>query len=280
MAADDVADLDQGLGTLTDRLPSGGSPDDSPGDAPQRDEEYGGVMTLVEHLEELRGRMIKAALAVAVGAIAGFIFWDPILGFLLTPLPSAAGRLPGIQGKQLVATDIGEPFMIALKLAVAVGITVAAPVILYQTWAFISPALSRRERKYALPFTLLGVALFAAGIAVGFVVLRYPVDWLINFGNDRFTLLLDASNYFTFVAYFLLAFAIVFELPLVLTFMSVVGIVSSAYLRQKRLYILFGLWFLSAFITPGADPYSPIIIAVAFTLLFELSVLLIRAIGR
>ncbi|HEX5441586.1 MAG TPA: twin-arginine translocase subunit TatC, partial [Ktedonobacterales bacterium] len=171
-------------------------------------------------------------------------------------------------------------FMVALKVGIAVGIMVASPVILYQLWAFISPALTRRERKYALPFTLLGVGLFFIGITVGFIVLRYPIDWLVTFGSDRFLLLTDADSYFTFVTYFLLAFAIVFELPLVLTFMSVVGIISSQVLRQKRLVILFGLWFLSCFITPGADPFSPVIIGASFTVLFELSILLMRAIGR
>ena len=248
--------------------------------AAEMEEPEGGTMTLIEHLEELRGRMIKGLIAVAVCSVVGFIFWERILGFLLMPLPAAANKLPNAQAGQLVAHDIGEPFMVALKLGLAVGIMVASPVLLYQTWAFIAPALTRRERKYALPFTLLGVGLFAIGLTVGFIVLRYPIDWLVAFGNDRFILLTDADSYFTFVAYFLLAFAIVFELPLVLTFMSVVGIVNSRILRQKRLYILFGLWFLSCFITPGADPYSPIIIAASFTVLFEGSILLMRAIGR
>ncbi|HEX6122707.1 MAG TPA: twin-arginine translocase subunit TatC [Ktedonobacterales bacterium] len=248
--------------------------------AANEEEPEGGTMTLIEHLEELRRRMIKSLIAVAVCSILGFIFWDRILQFLLLPLPAAANRLPNAHIGQLVAHDIGEPFMVALKLGIAIGIIVASPVLLYQTWGFIAPALTRRERKYAVPFTLLGVGLFFTGLAVGFIVLRYPIDWLVTFGSDRFILLTDADSYFSFVTYFLLAFAIVFELPLVLTFMSVVGIVNSRVLRQKRLVILFGLWFLSCFITPGADPYSPIIIGAAFTILFELSILLMRFIGR
>jgi sec-independent protein translocase protein TatC len=247
---------------------------------PPEEEQEGGTMTLIEHLEELRGRMIKMLAAVAVCSVLGFIFWDRILGFLLLPLPAAANKLPGAEQGQLVAHDIGEPFMVALKVGLAIGILVASPVILYQLWAFISPALTRREHKYALPFTLLGVGLFFLGISIGFIVLRYPIDWLVAFGSDRFLLLTDADSYFTFVTYFLLAFAIVFELPLVLTFMAVVGIINSRVLRQKRLVILFGLWVLSCFITPGADPFSPVIIGVSFTVLFELSILLMRAIGR
>jgi sec-independent protein translocase protein TatC len=256
----------------------GASFDDRDG-ATAGDEEYAGAtMTLVEHLEELRRRLFVSAIAVVVGAVVGFIFWDRILAFLLSPLPKLAKGI--YSNGQLIVHDPGEPFMIALKLAVAVGFALALPVTLYQTWGFIAPALTRKEKKYALPFTLLGVCLFAAGIAVGFVVLRWPLAWLIEFGGTRFVLLLDADAYFTFVAYFLLAFGIVFELPLVLTFMSVVGIVNSTVLRQKRMYILFGLWFLSCFITPGADPYSPVIIGGALTILFELSILLMRAIGK
>jgi sec-independent protein translocase protein TatC len=245
-------------------------------------EEEGGSMTLVEHLEELRRRLFYCALAVALGSIVAFIFWDQILGFLLTPLPKAAVALSSGHGgsTKLVVHGIGEQFAVALKLAFAVGVAVASPVTLYQIWGFVAPGLTRKERKYAGPFTALGVALFLVGIAVGFVVLRYPVEFLLNFGANRFTALIDADNYFSFVAFFLLAFGIVFELPLVLTFLGLIGVVSSTKLRQKRLYYWFGLWVASCFITPGADPYSPVIIGVALTLLFELSIVLLRIIKK
>jgi sec-independent protein translocase protein TatC len=244
------------------------------------DEDEQGAMTLVEHLEELRKRMIISCVAVIVASVVAFVFWQPILRFLLTPLPNAAIALPHDSAQKLVQHEIGEAFMVALKLALAVGIAVASPVVLYQLWAFISPGLTRRERKYALPFTSLGVGLFVIGLAVGFVTLRFPISWLIGFGSKDFLLFIDANSYFTFVAYFMLAFGIVFELPLVLTFLSMVGIVNSRMLRAKRAYILFGLWFLACVITPGADPYSPVIVGVALTLLFEFSILLMRIMKR
>jgi sec-independent protein translocase protein TatC len=254
-----------------------GSPEPSSGE----EEEEGSVMTLVEHLEELRHRLFICFLAILVGSVLGFFLWSRVLDLLTLPLPEIAAGLPHHQGgEKLIATDIGEPFLIALKLALAVGLVLASPVVLYQVGAFITPALTRRERKYALPFAFLGVGLFVVGIVVGFFVLRYPVDWLIHFGSSQFDLLVKADSYLTFVAYFLLAFGLAFELPLVLTFMGVLGIVNSRFLREKRLYILFGLWILSCFITPGADPYSPVIIGVAFTFLFELSIILLRIIGR
>ncbi|WIG57263.1 MAG: Twin-arginine translocation protein TatC [Ktedonobacterales bacterium] len=249
----------------------------TPGD---EGEGEGATMTLVEHLEELRKRLFFSVLAIAIFSILGFVFWDKILEFLASPLPDIAAKLSDSGHQKLISTDLGGPFLVALKVAVAVGIVVGSPIILYQVWAFISPALTRKERKYALPFTVLGVGLFITGLALGYVVLRYPVQWLFHFGSDQFILLPDANSYLTFVAYFLLAFGIVFELPLVLTFMGIVGIINSRMLRQKRMYILFGLWVLSCFITPGADPYSPIIIGVSLTFLFELSVLLLRIIKK
>ncbi len=244
------------------------------------DEGSGAVMTLVEHLEELRRRLIVALIAIAVCTAVAFIFWDPIVGFLLTPMPTVSSSPDILRGGKLVINDPVGSFMVALKVSIAVGIAIASPVVLYQLWGFLAPGLTRKERKYAAPFTFLGVALFAIGLAVGFITLRYPIDWLLTFGSDRFVPLITADAYFTFVTYFLLAFGIVFELPLVITFLGIVGVINSRMLRQKRLYILFGLWFISCFITPGADPISPVIVGVAFTALFELSVLLLRAIKR
>ena len=250
---------------------------------PEAEEELGGVMTLVEHLEELRRRLLVAVIAVAVCSVVAFIFWDPIFGFLLSPLPNLSTGPAGANimqhGKLVISDPIGS-FMIALKVSIAVGVMLAIPVVLYQVWGFLSPALTRKERKYAAPFTLLGVGLFFIGLVVGFIVLRYPIDWLISFGSNRFIPLITADAYFTFVTYFLLAFGLVFELPLVLTFLGVVGVINSRLLREKRMYILFGLWVLSCFITPGADPISPVIIAVALTGLFELSVVMLRIIGK
>ncbi len=245
-------------------------------------EEESASMTLVEHLEELRHRLFFCLIAIAVGSILAFVFWDQILGFLLTPLPTLANKIlqPGPGTAKLVVRSPGGGFGVALKLSIAVGIAAASPVVLYQLWGFISPGLTRRERRYAAPFTVLGVLLFVVGIAVGFVVLRFPIEWLVHFGDNRFLYFLDADAYFGFVAFFLLAFGIVFELPLVLTFLSLVGIVSSRTLRSKRTYAWFGLWLVSAFITPGADPYSPVIIGVAMTALYELSIVLMRIIGK
>jgi len=176
-------------------------------------------------------------------------------------------------------TGIGEGFAVVLKLSLAAGVALATPVWTYHLWAFISPALTRGEKRRALPFTLIGVVLFLAGLFVGFVTLRYPIEWLLGFGHPYFVEIITVDNYFTFVAYFLLAFGLTFELPLVLTGLVVMGAVSPDALRTHRASVLVGLWTASCFITPGADPYSPLILGVAFTVLFFVSMGLIRLVG-
>jgi sec-independent protein translocase protein TatC len=140
--------------------------------------------------------------------------------------------------------------------------------------------LRGREKKYAVPVTSVGIGLFIAGLGVGFVTLRYPINWLLSFDDGHFVQVITADNYFTFVAYFLLAFGVTFELPLVLTFLAVVGVVSSGSLKAHRAHILVGLWIASCFVTPGADPYSPLIVGVAFTVLYFVSETVIRLIGK
>jgi sec-independent protein translocase protein TatC len=252
--------------------------DEPEAEAPEEEEETGGTMSLVDHLEELRKRIIICAVTIVLGSIVGFIFWQPIYHFLLLPLPATADALAkGPDGTpKVVVTGVGEGFSTVLKLSVAVGIGLGAPMILYQLWAFVAPGLTKRERRWAGPFVLIGVVLFLAGIAVGFLTLRFPVNWLVNFGQDNFLELITADSYFTFIAFFMLAFGIVFELPLVLTFLAQIGVVSSLMLRNKRAVALVILWILSTVLTPGTDPYSPIVLGTAMTILYELSIILIR----
>ncbi len=239
------------------------------------DPEDGTTMSLVDHLEELRQRIFKSLIAVVLGAVVAFIFRIQIMGFLTLPLPKEAADMLG-KGNRLVVNNLGDNFTVFLKLSIAVGILAAIPVILYQIWAFVSPGLYPKEKKTALPFVFLGVILFLAGIALGFVVLQYPVQWLINFGSSNFTELITADSYFTFVAFFLLAFGVVFEIPLVLTFMAQLGLITSQTLRKKRPTAHVGMWIAATFLTPGADIYSPIILGVAMSILFELTIIFIR----
>ncbi len=232
------------------------------------------AMSLVDHLEELRRRIFKMLIAIVIFSIVAFVFRQQIMDFLTWPLPSSANALG--HGKKLTVTGLGEGFTTFLLLSVAGGFVAALPVILYQIWAFVAPGLYAHEKKHAVPFIIVGLILFIAGLSLGYIVLQYPVAWLVNFGADSFTELVSVSSYFTFVAYFLLAFGVVFEIPLVLTFLSIIGIITAETLTKKRAVAHVGMWIAATVITPGADLYSPIILGVAMSCLFELSVIFIK----
>jgi len=230
-------------------------------------------MSLVDHLEELRWRILKSLIAIAVGSVIAFIFRERIVSFLAAPLPQGAEMLT--HGK-IVVTGITEGFTVFLLVSIAAGVILALPVLLYQTWAFVAPGLYAHEKRAAVPFIFIGLALFVVGVGLGYIVLRYPVEWLVTFASNTFVELITADSYFTFVAFFILAFGLVFELPLVLTFMAQVGLVTSETLQKKRASSHIGMWIASTFLTPGADIYSPIILGTAMSFLYELTIVFIR----
>jgi sec-independent protein translocase protein TatC len=250
--------------------------DDGDGENNQNDVS---AMTLVEHLEELRWRIFKSLIAIVLFGIVAFIFREQILRFLTWPLPKTANALAkGNQG--LVVNGIAEGFTTFLFMSVAAGFVASLPVILYQTWAFISPGLYQHEKKHAVPFIAVGLVLFIAGLALGYIVLQYPVNWLVSFAANDFTQLITVSSYFTFVAFFLLAFGVVFEIPLVLTFLSIIGMITVETLTKKRAVAHVGMWIAATVLTPGADLYSPIFLGVAMSCLYELSIIFIKVTDR
>src|SRR6266700_3213405 len=237
------------------------------------DENDPSAMSLIDHLEELRWRIFKSLIAIAVGSIVAFIFREPIVGFLTLPLPKTADPLT--HGKPIV-TGITEGFTVFLMISIAAGFILALPVILYQTWAFISPGLLEKEKKYAVPFIFVGIILFAAGISLRYFVLQYPLQGLVPFAADSLSEFVTAASYFTFVAFFLLAFGTGSEIPLVLTFLAQVDLISSQTLIKKRAASHVGMWIASTFLTPGADIYSPIFLGVAMSCLFELTIIFMK----
>jgi sec-independent protein translocase protein TatC len=236
-------------------------------------------MPLLAHLDELRRRLLICLVAVVPGSLMTFVEMDRVLRFLLMPLPAEATFLGTRDGAGLLAvTHVGEAFSIVLKLAIAGGVAAAAPVWIYQLYWFTAPALKPRESRYALPFSLLGFGLFISGLAVGFVTLKYPLAWLLGFGDDHFAKLITADSYFTFVAFFVLAFGVAFELPLVMVLLVVVGLLRPETIKEQRAKILVALWIAACVITPGADPYSPLIVGVALTALFAVGTGIVKLI--
>jgi sec-independent protein translocase protein TatC len=230
-----------------------------------------GEMTLVEHLVELRNRLFKAAIAVLLGAIVGFILADPIIAILKAPIPG---------GKPLYYTGLGDAFMIHVKIALVVGIILAMPVILYQGWAFIAPGLTSRERRMSLPWIPAAMIFFCLGVAIAYFILPFAAGFLIGFSSDALQPLITAEAYFDFVTTLFLVFGLIMQFPIILFALSRVGIVTSAKLSGARRQAILGMTIFAAVITPGGDLVSPIALLVTMYALFEGTIFVIRRTGK
>ena len=229
------------------------------------------VMSLVDHLGELRTRLFRSILAIAVGGIVGFAISDRVISLLSDPIP---GDIP------LYFTGIGDAFAIKLRIAVVIGIILAMPVLLYQIWAFVAPGLTPNERKTVRPWIPLALFFFALGVGIAYLVLPYAAQFLISFQSEDLQALITAGPYFDFVTTMFLAFGLVMEFPILLVGLSRVGILSSQRLRSARRFVILGIAIFSAVATPGGDLVSPFVLGGTMYLLFELTVLFIRRSGR
>jgi sec-independent protein translocase protein TatC len=227
-------------------------------------------LTLIEHLDELRTRLIIAALAFAVGF--GLCFWQnhEVFDLLNAPLPD--GRKP-------LTFGVTEPFLTTMTISAYAGFALALPVILYQLYAFVLPAFSPRERRVALPILLMVPILFFGGVAFGyFVVLDRAVDFLLSFNQSEFNIQVRARDYYSFVAMMLLAMGLVFQVPMAILAVTRLGIVTPAQLRAWRRYAYFVCVVVAALL-PTVDPVSMVLETVPLIVLFELSIVLASLLG-
>jgi sec-independent protein translocase protein TatC len=237
-------------------------------------------MTIVEHLEELRRRLIICITVVTAGSGVGWFFKESAFNFLTVPLkPFTVGKAHHVE---FILTKLTDAFVIELKISIAIGVALVLPVLLYQTWMFVAPAISVQARRYAVPFVLLGIGLFIVGAGVGYTLFPRVVQFLVSQQNSiqQAQFLLTVGDYVSQFALVMLIFGAVFELPVVLTFLAMIGAVSSRFLRAKRRYAgMIGL-VMAMIITPGADPITPFVTAAVVYLLYEFSIILVRAIHR
>jgi sec-independent protein translocase protein TatC len=231
---------------------------------------------LIDHLIELRTRIIRSLLALLVGFLVCFYFADEILGFLIRPLKQA---FPEGEG-QLIFTQIPEVFFVELKVGLFAGFMVSFPVIANQLWAFVAPGLYAREKKAFLPFLIATPVLFLGGAALAyFVVMPTAFRFFLGFGGEAGGLqvqaLPSAGEYLNLVMQFILAFGLTFLLPLLLLLLHRAGLITRAQMAAARRYVIVGIFVLAAIVTPP-DPGSQIILALPLMALFEASLLLMR----
>ena len=237
------------------------------------------TMTVVGHLTELRRRLIWSAVAFVLISIAVFILYEPIADFLRQPLCQNKDQL-GAQGCELTALRVTGGFNFRLKLTALVGIGLSSPVWLYQIYAFIVPALTKKERRYALPFLLSAVLLFLLGTALAYITLPTGLSVLFALGGDAINPLVGAEEYLDFVGFLLLGFGLMFEMPLVLIFLGLAGVITPAQLRKQRKVAIVVIFVLAAVVTPSQDPYTMSALAVPLYGLYELTILIVALLTR
>ena len=238
-------------------------------------------MSLVEHLTELRDRLIKIVLAVIFGMIIAFLLYNKIFHFLLGPYEQIANSRTSLTGGKLLQVDPLEGFNIRMKLAAYGGIGIAMPVILWQIWRFVTPGLYAHERRYAVPFVLSALFLFVLGAGLAYYTLPRALEFLVDIGgSDNFVTAFAPGKYFTLITYMMLAFGIGFEFPILLIFLQMAGILSVDALRKVRRYAIVGICVLVAVITPSGDPISMLMLSVPMVVFYEASIIAGRVIER
>lgn len=230
-------------------------------------------MPLIEHLRELRSRIVRVFLAVAVGAVLGWVVFEPLLEQIMRPycaLPAAFR--PDPDGPcMLIVTRPLEAFSVRIRLSLVVGLFVAAPVLFHQIWGFVSPGLTHRERRYTAPFVTGSVVLFTLGVAFAIFAIPQALAVLLAMGGDQIATLLAAGEYFTFVLTVVVVFGLAFQMPVLIVFLALVGTVGTEQLRTFRPHAVMLSFVIAAIATP-ADPVTMFMMAVPMMVLYEVAI--------
>jgi sec-independent protein translocase protein TatC len=236
-----------------------------------------GEMPFLDHLEELRWRIFKSAGALFAGTLIGFLLvhYLHVTQILVRPVE------PYLSDGKLAVLSPMEPFLLEVKLAIIVGLLLSFPIIAFQIWAFFAPALEKHERRVIIPSLYLGLLLFAAGVTMAYVLLPWSLRILLTqFASDYVFNLLGAGIYLGFVVRFLLGFGLIFELPVVIMLLTVFGLVTPAFLREKRRYAIVGITILAAFVSPGDVVFLTVLMMAPLMLLYEFSIFLSALVYR
>jgi sec-independent protein translocase protein TatC len=239
-------------------------------------------MSLMEHLVELRRRLIICIVAVAVCGVVMFVLYNPVIHFLAAPYRhvTRGSQGCGAHGCNLVVTDPLAPFIVRLKIAGYGGLALSVPVIMWEIWRFVLPGLHKNERRYAFGFAVSSVVLFLLGCAVAWVTVTKALDFLLGVGGSSLRPFIDANKYLTLVMLMFAAFGFAFEFPVLLVFLLLVGVVNTRQLRNTRRWAAVGVTTFAAVITPSQDPFSLLFMAVPMYVFYELAIVVGRLMKR
>ncbi len=235
-------------------------------------------MSLMEHLVELRNRLVKCAIAVFLGAIVGWLAYNPVLDVLRRPLVDLSGD-PDIRG-QFQSFEPLEIFTLRVKMSLYIGLILAMPFLLWQLWKFIAPGLYANERRYAGLFVFSATVLFLMGAAIAYFTLPEALKFLQSMGGDKVEFQYTATSYVMLITYMMVAFGAGFQFPIVLVALQAIGIVTPQRLASSRRLAVVVITIVAAVITPSADPISLFALAIPMTIFYEISILIGRLITR
>jgi sec-independent protein translocase protein TatC len=234
-----------------------------------------GRMPLMDHIRELRNRLIKAILALFVCTIIGWIFFDPVWDFLKEPYCSLqASHVLQPDKCTLVINGIFSAFFLKLKIAFIIGLVLSAPVWLYQLWAFVAPGLYQRERRWTYAFLGAAIPLFFVGVALAYLTVDKGLSIFLSFVADDVSALITVDNYLGYVLAMLLVFGLTFELPLFVVILNLAGVLTFERIRKSQRMIIFGVFVFAAVATPSGDPFTMLALALPTLLLFEVATVL------
>jgi sec-independent protein translocase protein TatC len=225
---------------------------------------------LMSHLQELRNRLIKASAAVLTGAIVAFVFRERIFDLIVAPYDEIAGE------SDLVFFRPTEAFSLFMRLSLFGGFVLASPVVIWQTWAFVAPALTKREKRVVVPIVLVLVLLFLAGITIGYWSLQRGLEFLIGFGGDKLEPVIGGNDYLSFAMRFLLVFGISFEFPVFLYAAAAMGVVTWRRLASGRRWAVLLIVSVGAVLTPSGDPLTLLLLSVPLYALYEATIWIVR----
>ena len=242
-------------------------------------------MSLIDHLRELRHRLVISLWALFAGFVAGFFLYEPAMRLIKSPYCDFLREYPDKspfqgEGCSLIFLGAIDGFLITVKVIVFLALLVALPVILYQLWAFIVPGLTARERRWAIPFVALSLVLFFLGGLAAYLTLPKALDFLLGAGGDFVNPLLTVDKYVGFVIFTVLAFGIGFEFPILLISLSAAGVLTTATMRTYRRQVVLGLAIFAAVITPSPDPISMLALLVPLYLFYEGAIIVSRLLKR
>jgi sec-independent protein translocase protein TatC len=238
--------------------------------------ESDGRMSVVEHLTELRRRIIIAIIAITLAGVVCFIFSESIIKFFVEYYKDATEG----ERNQLIFLGPLDAFITRVKVATYGGIVLALPIWLWELWRFITPGLNPNEKRYAIPFVLTSIVLFALGAFVALLTMPKALEFLLNVGGDQLTPELTADKFLSFASLMLVAFGLAFEFPVVLVFLLLARVITTQQLRRWRRPAIVIIVIFAAIITPSQDPYSLFFMVVPMYIFFEASIIIGRVLKR